>query len=494
VVPVKGKGKGKWKGEDGGAAQPKPGRQPGKAGAAVGAAQAAGGQDVALKRKAAGEAGPEDAFAQGEALVEEARAAAAQGYRDHAYSKYCEGLQYLLDYMPGAADDDHQSVQRRQQINSYLKEAEVLKAEMEAGKSGKGGAEVNGPPQKGVKGQRRLPGKGQAAPGAEDAMLRSRIDECEAIMQGAQKLEEQGNSDQAYDEYCRGLRSFLQSARRIGEETTDRNALERKAEVLLSKAVHLKERLDKAGLSVANLFASSRTVPPRSRSPPKQPGGAAAAAARGQDFRQQQRPPQQPPQLQQRQQAMQQRPPLHMQRPQQSPRRPEMQEQQDYQQDQQMGQPQQAMQQPPRAMTPQQRIQLAQQRMQQQQQQQPPQQFQPRQPVRPQLRPPQPLQQRPRPDRSRSRERQPAQPAKAPQLVRRPLPAAGPGGPAGQGGPEAARIGQGTQPQAAADRRPSVLPRPGGAGGLPAGKGRPMRPQMGGPGAQMAPPKPNLPA
>merc|ERR1719419_492198 len=113
------------------------------------------------------------------------------------------------------------------------------------------------------------------------------------MMQAAYDMEYQGQADQAYEEYCRGLRIFLQATRQLGQEATDKAALMRQVEQQLSKATKLKERIAKAGLSIASLVAlpskqqEQQQPPQRSRSPQKRPlvplHSAGGVATAGQD-------------------------------------------------------------------------------------------------------------------------------------------------------------------------------------------------------------------
>jgi len=111
-----------------------------------------------------------------------------------------------------------------------------------------------------AKGKRPLP-SGKANQNLQT--IRNHIDECELIMHAAYEMETYGQADQAQEEYSRGLRSFVDATKKmINEPGTDQEGLKQQIEQLLaSRAVVLKERLDNAGLTIASLFAPAAKQP-----------------------------------------------------------------------------------------------------------------------------------------------------------------------------------------------------------------------------------------
>lgn len=253
----------------------------------------------------------EENVARGEALVFEGQELAVAGETEKAYKKYCMGLQYLLDVMPDMSEEVPEYAERRERINAYLAEAEQLKAGLVSDESPQKAAKGSSKGSAASKGKAEAPGKGQtpskgklakgAVPekgpastkgasgekgdkgptGREDAVLQSRINECEAVMQEAYSLEADGSPDEAYDKYCTGLRHFMQAMRKLGEESQNKDTLRVKVNHYLSKAEHLKGRLQKAGITVQGLLSGARPGPPqaqpqRSRSPHRKPAAAQA--------------------------------------------------------------------------------------------------------------------------------------------------------------------------------------------------------------------------
>jgi len=244
-------------------------------------------KDAGRKRK--WESGPgatQDTFAQGEAFVAEARAAAARGEKNRAYMRFCQGLELLVDCAPTEEEQDEESVRRRELITGYMQEAEELKAHMDSAKLSEAGKPALRPaPGRAAEVGGATPGKAAFAPKggkgqpkntiqSQYALLRTRVVECEAIMQGAYDLESQGLADQAYEEYCKGLKTFVPAARKIAEDSADKEVLKKQLEFHLGKAPRLKERIAKAGLSISSLV----TPPDRQQAPPKQAVAGAAAA------------------------------------------------------------------------------------------------------------------------------------------------------------------------------------------------------------------------
>lgn len=86
--------------------------------------------------------------------------------------------------------------------------------------------------------------------------IRNHIDECELIMHAAYEMESYGQAAEAQEEYSRGLRSFMDAAKKMASEAgSDKEGLKQQVEQLLaSRAVVLKERLDNAGVTIASLF------------------------------------------------------------------------------------------------------------------------------------------------------------------------------------------------------------------------------------------------
>lgn len=197
----------------------------------------------------------------GEACIREGKLCERSGPARKAYDQYRRGLQILIDVMQKLGEEDPIASSLRLRVDTYLEDAEKLKARIDA--EGEKRGQTFGPerPRQGgrvdVKSKHSrapsVPPEKRSRPSTSDpaadkkALLAGRLERGESLIKEGRLAEEKNKTEEAYEKYCRGLQCIIEVMPQLDDDDPQVAPLREKVSDYLERAEKLNKKFEVAG-------------------------------------------------------------------------------------------------------------------------------------------------------------------------------------------------------------------------------------------------------